>query len=395
MLPLHTFSEIRGELNSSPLKVLSLSEALTQKFPIEKTAVLLTENDKKVSLRALKDLGFAAVLTIDPNHQSDPEGLPTILSIRNPEVIKSGDVIRPRNDNGQLKVLYRRGANAHSLFVTERCNSKCLMCSQPPREEDDLWLTQEILDFIPLIDKDIPFLGITGGEPTLLRGRLSEIIDKCKYCLPGVPLHILSNGRNFSDVQFVKTFDKAKGHVTWAVPLYSDLPHIHDFVVQADNAHRDTVNGIYNLAEHGHKIEIRIVLHKQTIPGLMRYVEHLCRNFPFVSHVALMGLEPMGYAKINREQLWIDPADYTELLSEATLYLARRGMNVSIYNIPLCILPKSVWQFARQSISDWKNIYALECEGCDLRTQCCGFFSSYGANWKSRAIKPFKAEVTK
>jgi hypothetical protein len=91
---------------------------------------------------------------------------------------------RSRGDDGQVNVLYRRGANANSLFLTERCNSRCLMCSPPPRDDDDGWRVDELLELIGLIDDDLPQLGFTGGEPTLLGPRLAELIRACKAALP-------------------------------------------------------------------------------------------------------------------------------------------------------------------------------------------------------------------
>jgi hypothetical protein len=51
-------------------------------------------------------------------------------------------------------------------------------------------------------------------------------------------------------------------------------------------------------------------------------------------------------------------------------------MHVSIYNLQRCVLPPSTWAYARKSISDWKNIYLPECEGCVERTSCAGLFQS-------------------
>ena len=51
-------------------------------------------------------------------------------------------------------------------------------------------------------------------------------------------------------------------------------------------------------------------------------------------------------------------------------------MNPYIYNAQLCVLPEDIRCFAQQSISDWKDIYLLECDGCQLREQCGGFFAS-------------------
>jgi peptide methionine sulfoxide reductase MsrA len=61
-------------------------------------------------------------------------------------------------------------------------------------------------------------------------------------------------------------------------------------------------------------------------------------------------------------------------------------MKVSIYNSQLCILPESIRDYAKQSISDWKNIYLPECEDCKLKKECAGFFAS-AENKHSQYIK--------
>ena len=103
-----------------------------------------------------------------------------------------------------------------------------------------------------------------------------------------------------------------------------------------------------------------------------------------------MGLEPMGLTRRNRALLWIDPVDYMPTLVEAAYFLRNRGMTVSVYNLPLCLLPKSLWSFARQSISDWKNMFLETCQTCAAQAFCCGFFASAGPTWQSRAIHPLR-----
>jgi His-Xaa-Ser system radical SAM maturase HxsC len=393
MLALHTHGRVTDRLPAFPLKVLRLKEALDEKYPFDRLCLLLdrADEDRSVDLGALARLGLGATLMPDIDTVETP-ATPTLHSLTNPNVVAEGDVIRVAT-NGQVRVLYRRAASSNALFVTERCNSRCLMCSQPPRDDDDSWRVAELERLIPLIDPSIPFLGFTGGEPTLLGEGLSRLIDLCARHLPETRLHVLTNGRNFEDGSLCDRMSSAIGRTTWAIPLYADVASRHDFVVQAAGALDSTINGIYNLAERGHEIEIRFVAHAQTLPRLRQYAEFLFRNMPFVNHVALMGMEPMGYAKLNRELLWVDPADYVDDLADAAMYLRDRGMNVSIYNLPLCILPRAVWSLARRSISDWKQTYGPECNGCSAMGDCSGFFASTGPNWKSRNIKPLHEEV--
>ena len=84
----------------------------------------------------------------------------------------------------------------------------------------------------------------------------------------------------------------------------------------------------------------------------------------------------IGFTKANLDSLWIDPIDYQNELIQAVQILDRFGMNVSIYNHQLCLLDKSLWRFAKKSISDWKNEYMPECNGCSIKDKCGGFFSS-------------------
>jgi His-Xaa-Ser system radical SAM maturase HxsC len=251
------------------------------------------------------------------------------------------------------------------------------MCSQPPRKVDDSWRIGEMLETIALIDRDTEALGITGGEPTLLGEGFLAVLRACKEQLPATAVHVLSNGRLFrygslaSEVAGIAHKDLMIG-----VPVYADNAAQHDYVVQAKGAFEDTVLGLLNLGRYQVPVEIRVVLHQHTYARLPQLAEFIYRNLTFASHVTFMGLEMMGFAVSNLDSLWIDPWDYRRQLEEATLFLAARGMNVSIYNHQLCTVPESVWPFCRQSISDWKNDYLPECEPCSERAQCGGFFTS-------------------
>lgn len=376
-LPLHTHATVHGVQNVGLYKVLTPDEAV---------ASYLSPSGILVWGATME--GFAGVVTETPNPAA--RGV-SVAGARDPRVIQPGDVIRLRPSSSMVSVLYRRGSRANTLFVTERCNSRCLMCSQPPRDEDDSWRIGELLDLIPLIDRDEVQLGLSGGEPTLLGDDLGRLIEACAHHLPETELHILTNGRAFKDRTLAAALaGRHPERTTWAVPLYADYSELHDEVVDAPGAFDETLQGLYELGRLGAHVEIRVVLHRMTVDRLPQLASFLYRRLPFVDHVALMGLEPMGLAKVNRERLWIDPFDYIAPLAEAIFHLAHRGMQVSIYNLPLCVLPEALWPFARQSISDWKNMFVPECEGCNLAASCSGFFVSAGPSWRSRAVRTLK-----
>jgi His-Xaa-Ser system radical SAM maturase HxsC len=390
MLALHTHAQVDTLGPRCIYKVLGITEALDNPLAPETILVDLRGGAPRVELQALHAAGFAGILADELPSKPVPQGFVCVSNLRAREVVAPGDVIRLRA-RGQLSVLFRRGANANFLLVTERCNSACLMCSQPPRDDADGWRVDEILKTIPLIDEDVPHLGLTGGEPTLLGPRLGDIIRCAAEHLPHTQLNILSNGRLLGDARLA---DRLCIHdrVLWAIPLYADTAARHDYVVQAAGAFEETILGLYNLAERGAAIELRVVLHAQTIGRLKALSEFIWRSLPFVAHVAFMGLEPMGFARQNRSLLQIDPLDYREALEDAAWYLHDRGIATSIYNTPLCLLPRRMWPLARRSISDWKNVYAPDCAPCQVRDRCSGFFKSAGPEWRSRGIRPITME---
>ncbi len=304
--------------------------------------------------------------------------------------LDDGDVVRFDPKQRALATLHRRTSAYNSFLVTERCNNFCLMCSQPPKEIDDSYIVTELLNAIPLVDRSAKEIGITGGEPTLLGMDLVKLIRALKSHLPATAVHVLSNGRKFTDLSLVRAIaDLQHPDLMFGIPIYSDISNIHDYVVQADGAFDDTIRGVMNLKQYGVKVEIRVVIHKQTYERLPQLANFLARNLLFVDHVALMGLEMTGFTRYNLEELWIDPADYQAQLEEAVDTLSRYRMNVSIYNHQLCLLNRKLWPYNRKSISDWKNEYMPECDPCKSKHECGGFFSSAKLRY-SRHIRPFE-----
>jgi len=302
--------------------------------------------------------------------------LPVISGLPQLEYVGEGDVLLLL-PSGRVNVLYRRSSPHNTILTTERCNSLCLMCSQPPKPDDDSHRVGEILRLLELIDPSCHELGISGGEPALLGDDLIRIVAKCESCLPDTALHLLTNGRLFSDQPFASRLGAVKHHdLMLGVPLYADVASVHDYVVQAHGAFDETLDGLYNLAEAGVALEIRVVVHKQTYERLPQLAEFIYRNLPFVSQVALMGMEMFGLVHYNMDALWIDPKEYQDQLEAATMTLALRGMRVLLYNHQLCVLRRRLWPFAVRSISDWKNAYLPECERCGVREECGGLFWS-------------------
>lgn len=269
-------------------------------------------------------------------------------------------------------------SNDNALFTTAMCSNHCIMCCQPPSDKNDIdALWDKNIKLIDTAPTDIHSIGVTGGEPTLLGDRFFELIRHIRMTLPDTDVHILSNGRAFSDKQFTRQLSEiGPEKILLGIPLHSDNQLDHDFIAGAKGAYTETLQGLYNLARWSFDIELRIVLTKLNYQRLVKMAQFIYRNLPFVKYVSLMGLEYTGYTIINAEQVWIDPIEMTEPLKGATLFLNSAGLNVSIFNLSHCVLPECLWPFARKSISDWKIRFEPFCDQCRVKLDCCGLFAT-------------------
>lgn len=310
--------------------------------------------------------------------------------------LDEGDILRLNPSGQSISVLFRKSAANNSVLLTERCNHLCLMCSQPPKSADDSWLLDDAFELVRMMPVGTPNIGFTGGEPTTYGDRFIELIETTKLSLPGTALDVLTNGRSFKNEAFAAKLGRvAHPDLQLGIPLYSDDPVRHDYIVQSKGAFDETLQGILNLKRHGLRVEIRIVVHQQTLPRLVQTCEFIARNLLFVDHVALMGLEITGYTRANLDILWADPHAYRDTLSEAVDVLRSYGMHCSVYNHQLCLVNPDVETVYRKSISDWKNEYLPQCDGCAKKSECGGFFSTQVMYRHSEHIKPFlTANVT-
>lgn len=346
---------------------------------------LLTDN---INIDLLQKTNFLAIISTQKEFSFDTNNsivykVPTIDHLTENDIVSVGI-------DGNINTLYRVNSFQNTLLATERCNSNCLMCSQPPKDREDVPMLFDInTKLVSLIPKDCIEIGISGGEPTLMGESFFELLKQIKFELPNTEVHVLTNGRSFAWNNLAeKLADVDNQRLMLGIPIYSDYYQVHDHIVQAENAFYQTILGIHNLARYNQRIEIRVVLHKLSIPRLTRLARYIYKNLPFVEHVAFMGLEYIGYTPHNINELWIDPYDYQDELKETVEFLSSQGVHVSIYNTPLCVLPESMWNFSRKSISDWKNEYLPECTKCSKLDDCGGLFT-WNIKKHSEYIKPF------
>lgn len=284
---------------------------------------------------------------------------------------------------------FRIDSNDNTLFTTARCNNNCIMCCQPPLNNDDIdELFERNLSIIDRSPKEIPVVGISGGEPTLLGDKLIDLISHIRKVLPNSDIHILSNGRNFKDIDYTRrVVDAAEYKLFVGIPLHSDYYRDHDIIAGAKEAFNETMAGMFNLAALGALIELRVVINKLNYMRLPQIADFIHKNLPFVAWTAFMAMEHIGHAVSNEKNIWIEPIEYSDKLTEAVSILSQWHKEVAVYNVPLCLIPDSIHQFAQKSISDWKNKYLPVCDSCSLKSKCCGLFATSKKSFQGIASK--------
>ncbi|MDR3203696.1 MAG: His-Xaa-Ser system radical SAM maturase HxsC [Deltaproteobacteria bacterium] len=335
----------------------------------------------------LDGLGYLALLS--EKVPKDSLFLPQMageISRQDKDSLNQGDIISVTGA-GEVSVLWTALSNHNCLLLTEACNCRCLMCPQPPKERDErlFKIASMVLDLLK--GKNVETICLTGGEPTLFEDNFLKILERCLIEQPNAHVSVLTNAKKFIDKGLVKEIAALNnGQVIFCVSMHSDIAQIHDKIVGAPGSYAKTQEGLYNLAQYKIPIEIRYVINKLNYTRINEFALHMYRYFPFCIHYALMSMEICGLAIDNLDSIYVDPIDYKIELRNAVLALTKRGLNVSVYNTPICLCHEDIHKYSRKSISTWKNNYLSQCRVCQEKENCCGFFSTSAIH--SRAISP-------
>ena len=301
----------------------------------------------------------------------------TGLSVKEMPALDDGDIVFVDGERKRLEVVFNVNGTTNSLYVTNTCNSKCQFCPQPSTVDDGrlYGFAKEVIELVPCPGECV---NITGGEPTIRRDLFVGLLRKFGTDWPQTKAFVLTNGRLLSDYSYVDEIYSLidRDRIGFGIPLYSDSANIHDEVVGVKGAFGQTIRGLYNLASKHAETEIRFVLSKLTYSRLPQLVQYIGRNLPFVTRIAVMGIEPMGYCRNNWEKYWIDPEDAHDELCKAFQFADNYGLNALLYNFQHCCLPTALRKYSYPTISEWKRVYIDECLRCPMKCDCGGFFAS-------------------
>ena len=265
------------------------------------------------------------------------------------------------------------------IYVTNQCNSNCIMCpdSVKLRTRPNEVTMENLLEQIGEVNPEAEHVDITGGEPTLLKEQLPELIEAVFRQAPDAEVLMLSNGRSFAVGGYTERFSAfAHRRLKIEIPIHGDCAELHDRIAGCPESFVQTRAGIHHLLEAGVEVGIRIVVSRMNYSRLNELIWFISREFPEIKYVNLMGMEVLGNAWKNREQVWIEFDEVKDSLQQAVEQCFACGIIPSLYNYPLCLFDRKYWYCYRNSISDYKIRYFEECEKCTEKSRCGGFFAS-------------------
>lgn len=286
-----------------------------------------------------------------------------------------GDVLLVVPDRGVAHRLIRAQSPDNTLLVTEQCDQRCIMCSQPPKPDHvDLFAAFETA---LILAPEGAVIGLSGGEPTLHKHELFGMLRNVLRLRSDISFHILTNAQHFveEDVAVLRTFPTAS--ILWGVPLYASNAAVHDQIVAKQGAHPTLLGSLALLARSGAAIELRTVVMSENASHLPALARFITANLPFVRRWAIMQLEHIGYARRAWRELFFDTSLTFEPIAMAADLAQARGISTSLYNFPLCTVPEQYRRLAQSTISDWKRRYLPGCDDCSMRSRCGGFFEWY------------------
>jgi len=335
---------------------------------------------------------YKALIILNEVNAKEVKGNNKIVFLNENPVFNDGDIVEIIccDKKAKVVVLYRPDSDDNTLVMTSACNNKCIMCPEPiVRESSVNFNLNMISKLISLIDKKTLNLGITGGEPTLIKQDLVKILSLCRKRLPNTQLSLITNGRMFSYKSFVDAVKNVNNkRLLFCIPLNSHDEKIHDEITEVKGSFLETCNGIKNLLSESQLVELRIVIQKKNYRDLEKIANFIINNFFGVYRVVFIGMEVSGMARFNIKNVWVKYDEVKASLEKALILLLDSGVKTNVFNIPLCKISLPFRRLVANSISDYKIRFLSDCENCSEKKLCGGCFVSTIDLIKKEGVKP-------
>jgi radical SAM protein with 4Fe4S-binding SPASM domain len=296
------------------------------------------------------------------------------------------------------------------LALTYRCQNSCSFCyCDGPRTTQELKTDQWKKIIANLWQIGVPNILFTGGEPTL-RADLVELILEAEQFVTG----LVTNGRNLSVIAS-ELHDASLDYIQ--VSLEAGEPAVHDAMVGASGAWRETVKGIEAALAAGHYVTTNTTLTKENapiFPDMLRFGKQLGLKTMGCNSLICSGKGPTKIKQdglsteelkvvlsralvvareLGIELVWYTPTCYNDL-NPIKMGFGIKGCSAAQYNMTIepdgRVIPCQSWihEGCGNILTDnwetiWKNPICLalrdktrvsrrECADCQYWNECGG-----------------------
>ena len=238
-----------------------------------------------------------------------------------------------------------------------------------------------------------------GGDRLVVRGaceqssNVAEIVGRARE--EGFTEIVLrTNAAWCRSAEDAATFARLGGDVA-LIPIFSQMPAVHDRIAGVAGALRDTLRGMVRLARTGLGIEIEVPILQPRLQTLEDIVHMTHRAVPTLRAVHLF-LPPEARHRVLTPPSWPQGAPN---LAAALLTCRDLGVTARLSAdaaVPLCALrdfPDLYDSYAinpkARSSTRGTAILGATCTGCAVRAQCAGIAPSYRAAHGEDGITPY------
>ncbi|MBW2455167.1 MAG: radical SAM protein [Deltaproteobacteria bacterium] len=280
------------------------------------------------------------------------------------------------------------------MRLTMACNERCRFCNVPVTEGPATALaaaeaTAALHSFAASGERT---LTISGGEPTLLRGRLVDLVRGARN--RGIPFVELQTNAVLVDAGFAAELGAA-GLTSAFVALLSHDATIHDDLVGRAGAHAECLSGIDAFVKAGIQVTLNPVITHSMQSLVDEYVAYVATRYPAVPAISLSVVQPHGRAAAELDLL----PDYG-VLADSVRAAQKRAEQADIELLnPYCGLPicagwegatercvEAIEAVAARQTGDPTTVgldnrgnkrHGEPCRGCALRPRCGGAWHAY------------------
>ena len=284
--------------------------------------------------------------------------------------------------------------------VWNRCNNRCVMCSNPPDyAEFGKYDLESLKARVARIRPDETHLYLTGGEPTL-NPDILPLLSYIRARLPRTRILMDTNGRMFSYKAFAAKC-AAAGNIEFQISICGHNAAAHDGVTRTPGSFAQAVSGMHNMLElvpAGVAVEIRFVLTRLSIANMEKVYKFAETELKGIKSLVFIFMEMEGHAGVNLKATGLTYTAARPSLEKFFAALAARkgaaarpGFELKLYHFPLCALPAPLWPYAWRTLPAKELAFPKACAGCAVKKYCMGVHKDYLKHIGAAEFKPLGA----